>query len=104
MVVACSSGISVFFLFSVLLLLVFHDVEGTFTGLFFQDAQMRNMYKSFREVVMADVTYKLTDLWMPLFLMIGIDVNSHSQDVAVYLTCTHLAGQGDAQQVAGQLV
>ena len=70
---------------------VFHDTEGTFTGLFFQDTQIRNMYKSFPEVVMADTTYKLTDLWMSLFLMFGIDGNGHSQVVAIYLTCTETA-------------
>ncbi|KAK2148592.1 hypothetical protein NP493_3180g00000 [Ridgeia piscesae] len=57
----------------------------------FQDAQMRNMYNTFPEVVMADATYKLTDLRMPLFLMIGIDGDGHSQVVAVYLTCTETA-------------
>ena len=52
---------------------------------------MRNMYNTFPEVVMADATYKLTDLRMPLFLMIGIDGDGHSQVVAVYLTCTETA-------------
>ena len=66
---------------------VFHDAEGTFTGIFFQDVQMRQMYASFPEVIMADATYKLTDLRMPLFLMIGIDGNGHSQVIAVYMTC-----------------
>ena len=66
---------------------VFHNAEGTFTGIFFQDVQMRQMYDSFPEVIMADATYKLTDLRMPLFLMIGIDGNGHSQVIAVYMTC-----------------
>ncbi|KAK2138731.1 hypothetical protein NP493_7241g00000 [Ridgeia piscesae] len=47
--------------------------------------------RAMEEVVMADATYKLTDLRMPLFLMIGIDGDGHSQVVAVYLTCTETA-------------
>ena len=70
---------------------VFHDNEGIFTGLFFQDAHMRRVYNAFSELLMGDATYKLTDLRMPLFLMLGIDGNGHSQVVAVYLTSAETA-------------
>ena len=53
---------------------VFHDNEGIFTGLFFQDAHMRRVYNAFPELLMGDATYKLTDLRMPLFLKLGIDM------------------------------
>ena len=33
-----------------------------FTGLFFRDYEMRNMYKKFPELLMVDAIYKLTDL------------------------------------------
>ncbi|KAI0223316.1 hypothetical protein LSAT2_025470 [Lamellibrachia satsuma] len=70
---------------------VFHDNEGIFTGLFFQDAHMRRVYNAFPKLLMGDATYKLTDLRMPLFLMLGIDGNGHSQVVAVYLTSAETA-------------
>ena len=70
---------------------VFHDNEGTFTGLFFQDAHMRRVYNAFPKLLMGDATYMLTDLRMPLFLMLGIDGNGHSQVGAVYLTSAETA-------------
>ena len=70
---------------------VFHDKECVFTGLFFQDYEIRNTYKKFPELLMVDATYKLTDLRMPLFLMLGIDGNGHSQVISVYLTSTETA-------------
>ena len=70
---------------------VFHTEDGTFSGIFHQDARMRQTYAAFPEVLLCDATYKLTDLRMPLYLMLGIDGNGHSQVVAMYLTTSETA-------------
>ena len=70
---------------------VFHDSDGVFTGIFYQDAQMLRMYSLFPEVVMCDATYKLTNLRMPVYILLGIDGDGQSQVVAVYLTSTETA-------------
>ena len=70
---------------------MFHDSDDTFTGIFYQDAQMLEMYSLFPEVVMCDATYKLTNLRMPVFILLGIDGDGQSQVVAVYLTSTETA-------------
>ena len=52
------------------------DDEENFKGLLYQDACMRNMYMKFREVMLVDVTYKLLDLRMPVYLLLVVDGNT----------------------------
>ena len=70
---------------------VFDDDDGDFMGLLFQDHIMRTVYGSYPEVLLFDATYKLTDLRMPLYLLMAIDGNGHSEIVGVYLTVNETA-------------
>ena len=65
---------------------VFVDSSETLTGIFFQDAEMQSNFRSFPEVVMVDATYKLTNLRMPVYLMLCIDGNGQSEIVACCVT------------------
>lgn len=69
---------------------VFSD-EDAFVGLLYQDNIMRTVYNSYPEVLLFDATYKLTELRMPLYLLMAIDGNGHSEIVAVYLTVRETA-------------
>ena len=65
---------------------VFTDAEGTFTGLMFQDNLMKSVFSSYPEVLLVDATYKLTNLKMPVYLMMSIDGNGQDEIVLVFLT------------------
>ena len=65
---------------------VFTDTEGTFTGLMFQDNLMKSVFSSYPEVLLVDATYKLTDLRMPVYLMMSINGNGQGEIVLVFLT------------------
>ena len=69
---------------------VFSD-EDAFVGLLYQNNIMRTVYNSYPEVLLFDATYKLTELRMPLYLLMAIDGNGHSEIVAVYLTVRETA-------------
>ena len=65
---------------------VFTDTEGVFSGLMFQDNLMKSVFSSYPEVLLVDATYKLTDLRMPVYLMMCIDGNGQGEIVLVFLT------------------
>ena len=65
---------------------VFKADENMFTGIFFQDYQMKLNFASYPEVLMIDATYKLNDLRMPLYLMMIVDGNGQSEIIATFLT------------------
>ena len=65
---------------------VFTDTEGVFSGLMFQDNLMKSVFSSYPEVLLVDATYKLTDLKMPVYLMLCIDGNGQGEIVLVFLT------------------
>ena len=65
---------------------MFIDEKKTFTGLFFQDALMKYNFHCYPEVVLFDATYKLNEFRMPLYLMLVIDGNGHSEIVSMFLT------------------
>ena len=65
---------------------VFTNTEGTFTGLMFQDSLMKSVFSSYPELLLVDATYKLTDLRMPVYLMMCIDGNGQGEIVLVFLT------------------
>ena len=44
--------------------------ENTMTGLFFQDARMRQVFEEYPEFLCVDATYKVNDLRIPLYLLI----------------------------------
>ena len=65
---------------------MFTDKEGVFSGLMFQDNLMKSIFSSYPEVLLIDATYKLTDLRMPVYLMMCIDGNGQGEIVLVFLT------------------
>ncbi len=65
---------------------VFIAENETFTGLFFQDAEMKTNFASFSELLMVDATYKLYELRMPLYLLLVVDGNGQSEIVGSFLT------------------
>lgn len=67
---------------------IFTDADGTFTSLMFQDGLMKTILSSYPEIILVDATYKLTNLRMPVYLMMCIDGNGQGEIVLVFLT-TH---------------
>ena len=65
---------------------VYTNDEKEFTGLFFQDNIMKVTYAACPELIMVDATYKLNELWMPLYLILIVDGNGQSEMVGLYLT------------------
>ena len=61
-------------------------LTGTFTGLIFQDNLMKSVFSSYPEVLLVDATYKLTNLRIPVYLMMSIDGNGQGEIVLVFLT------------------
>ena len=61
------------------------DEENNFKGLFYQDAHMQNIYTHFPEILLVDATYKLLDLRMPVYLLMGIDGDGLSEVVAMFI-------------------
>lgn len=61
---------------------VYVDEEKHFKGLFYQDDEMRRMFESFPEILLADATYKLNNLRIPLFVMLVVDGNGESEIAA----------------------
>ena len=63
---------------------VFTDATDTFTSLFFQDSTMKSTFSSYPEVILVDATYKLTNLRMPVYLMMSIDGNGQGEIISVF--------------------
>ena len=49
---------------------------------------MKSAFAAFPEVFMIDATYKLNELWMPVYLMLVIDSNGQSEIVGVFMTAS----------------
>ena len=62
------------------------DEENNLVGIVFQDGVMKSVYAAFPEVLLIDATYKLTELRMPVYLMMVVDGNGHSEIVCVFVT------------------
>ena len=63
---------------------VFTDSSDTFTSLMFQDGTMKVIFSSYPKVVLVDATYKLTNLRMPVYLMMSIDGNGQGEIVLFF--------------------
>ena len=61
------------------------DEDNNFKSLFYQDAHMQNIYTHFPEILLVDATYKLLDLRMPVYLLMGIDGDGLSEVVAMFI-------------------
>lgn len=55
------------------------------SGIYHQDAYMQNMYAAYPEVLLVDATYKLSDLRMPLYIMMAVDGNGLGEIVCMFL-------------------
>ena len=55
------------------------DAENTLTGLFVQDARMRQMFSEYPEFLCIDATNKVNDLPMPLYLLMIENGNGQSE-------------------------
>ena len=47
---------------------------------------MKSTFSAFPEVLLVDATYKLTELWMPVYLMMVVDGNGQSEIVCSFVT------------------
>ena len=56
-----------------------------FKGIFFQDLQMQKVDKKFSEILFVDATYKLLELWMPVYLRVPIARDGQSEVVALFI-------------------
>ena len=65
---------------------VFIDSEGTLTGWFFQDSAIKSVFSSYPDVLLIDTTYKLTNLRMPVYLLMSNDGNGQGDIFMVFLT------------------
>ena len=61
------------------------DQDKNFKGIFFEDLQMQKVYEKFLEILLVDATYKLLELWMPIYLLIAIDGDGQSEIVALFI-------------------
>ena len=61
------------------------NADNTMTGLFFQDARMRQVFAEYPEFLCVDVTYKVNDLRMPLYLLIVENGNGQSEIVGIWV-------------------
>ena len=62
------------------------NVDCNVIGLFFQDGRMKNSFNNYPELLIMDATYKLTNVLMPVYVLLGIGPNGESEIVAVFLT------------------
>ena len=62
------------------------DEDKNLVGIIFQDGIMKSTFAAFPEVLLIDATYKLTDLRMPVYLMMVVDGNGQSEIVCVFIT------------------
>ena len=59
------------------------DEDKILVGIVFQDGSMKSTFAAFPEVLLIDATYKLTDLRMPVYLMMVVNGNGQSEIVCV---------------------
>ena len=59
--------------------------EDTFSGIYFQDKEMNEIFASYPEFLCIDATYKLLELRFPVYLMLIEDGNGQSEIIAVFL-------------------
>ena len=65
---------------------VFTDSDNTLMGIMFQNGIMKTVFSAYPELLLVDATYKLNDLWMPVYLLMSIDGNGQGEIILVFLT------------------
>ena len=53
-------------------------------GIYFQDEEMKQIFRAYPELVCIDSTYKLLELRFPVYIMLVEDGNGQSEVVAVF--------------------
>ncbi|XP_065654656.1 uncharacterized protein LOC136081280 [Hydra vulgaris] len=64
------------------------DENGIITGIFFQDFEMKRFFGLYPELLLVDATYKLTNLRMPLYILLLVEPNGESEIAAIFLTAS----------------
>ncbi|XP_065679758.1 zinc finger SWIM domain-containing protein 1 [Hydra vulgaris] len=64
---------------------VIADENNNLLGIFYQDQAMKDCFSAFPEMLFIDSTYKLNNLNMPLYILLGEDGNGHSEIFATFL-------------------
>ncbi|XP_039300754.1 uncharacterized protein LOC120356037 [Nilaparvata lugens] len=59
--------------------------ENQFLGLFYQDIEMQRTYSTYPEILFVDAIYKVSNLRIPLYILIVEDGNGNSEIVALML-------------------
>lgn len=59
--------------------------DNVMLGLFFQDAQMKQCYQAYPELMLLDATYKLINLRMPLYVLMVINGNNEGDVAGVFI-------------------
>ena len=67
------------------ILSVKYSTDNEVQGIFIQDSKMRSDYDKFPEVLLADGTYKVNDIHMPLYSFVVIDGNMDTQTACFFL-------------------
>ena len=62
------------------------DEDKNLVGIVFQDGIMKSTFSAFPEVLLVDATYELTELRMPVYLMMVVDGNGQSEIVCAFVT------------------
>ena len=62
-----------------------YQVEQLVHGVFIQDSDMRSVFDKFPELLISDSTYKLNELDMPLYVVVGVDGNGDTQPVCFFI-------------------
>ena len=64
------------------------DENGIITGIYFQDYEMNRFFGLYPELVLVDATYKLTNLRIPLYILLVVGPNGESKIAAIFLTAS----------------
>jgi len=62
------------------------DDDSVITAIYFQDSIMKTFFTDYPELLLLDATYKLTNVRMPLYVVLSVGPNGESAIVAVFLT------------------
>jgi len=76
------------------------DDNGVVRSILFHDGPMRAFFAAYPELVLLDATYKLTNVRMPVYVLLCIGANGESEVVGIFLT-TH-EDSATLQELFGQ--
>ena len=65
---------------------ILRDEDKNLIVIVFQEGIMKSTFAAFPEVILIDATYKLTELRMPVYLMMVVDGNGQSEIVCAFVT------------------